>query len=388
MGNIYQNASIVIVAASSPNPHTSFLGPRNSEWLSKPMRFSRKDGSEGKVRFRRRPTLASPLEQGGNEPPFTMSWATLKRIGPLYSRAWCFQETFLAKRALHFTPGAIIFECKTHQRSESQSPPYISTIEGTFGTVTEEEKWEYIVKSYSSLSLTYNKDKLPAISGIATLVGSKKKDQYLAGLWQSSLLKSLLWHPINGASTSVLTSASYIAPSWSWASINRGIAWNPIREPKFLATILEARCVTAGQSPYGEVSAGRIVLQGRLAPVMISSPSSNADYEVYYLSPNGKKSSKKWFNSDGRLAEYQFITRSGSKEKSARRAKHGDEFPASDMPAWFFCVAETSWANYGTIGLLLGLSEMEDGAYERLACVSNLSKDWYKIGKEITISIL
>jgi hypothetical protein len=390
MGDIYKNASIVIVAASSPNPQTSFLGPRNPEWLGKPLRFTRKDGSEGEIRFRRRHLLASPLEQGGNEPPFTRSWASLKRIGPLYSRAWCFQETFLAKRTLHCTPGAMVFECKTHQRSESQSPPYASTIEGTFGSpVTAEEKWEYIVDCYSRRELTYNKDKLPAISGIAALVGFEMKDQYLAGLWQSSLLKNLLWHPIGGASASVLTSAEYIAPSWSWASINRGIAWNPVREPKFLATVLEARCLSKGRNIYGEVSGGRIVLRGRLAPVMISPPSTNADYEVYYLSSNGKTSSKKaWFNSDGRLAEYEFLTSSGFKEKSVRRTRHGDAFPASDMPAWFFCVAETGWANFGTIGLLLGLSEMEVGAYERLACVSNLSKDWYKIGKEVTVTIL
>jgi hypothetical protein len=40
------------------------------------------------------------------------------------------------------------------------------------------------------------------------------------------------------------------------------------------------------------------------------------------------------------------------------------------------------------MGLLLGLSETEERAYERLACVSNLSKDWYKIGKEVPVTIL
>jgi hypothetical protein len=118
------------------------------------------------------------------------------------------------------------------------------------------------------------------------------------------------------------------------------------RHLKILAAVMEASCLTRGRNPYGEVSGGRIVLRGRLAPVMISPPSTNADYEIYYHSENDKMSSKAWCNSDGRLAEYEFLTSSGHKEKSLRRARLGDAFPASDMPASFFCVAETGCANF------------------------------------------
>jgi len=71
-------------------------------------------------------------------------------------------------------------------------------------------------------------DKLAAISGLATafhqLLGD---DQYMAGLWKSCLLGSLLWRTEEGAVRNNVLNA----PSWSWLSIDGPVsygAWDSI----------------------------------------------------------------------------------------------------------------------------------------------------------------
>jgi hypothetical protein len=109
MGMVYGRAFVVLCAASSPNPQTSFLGQRDEMWLPKMFEFETVQGDNVPIMVRQRHLLAAPLGQGSYEPPFTSAWASLKPVGPLYKRGWCFQETFLATRILHFAPGAIIF---------------------------------------------------------------------------------------------------------------------------------------------------------------------------------------------------------------------------------------------------------------------------------------
>jgi hypothetical protein len=51
--------------------------------------------------------------------------------------------------------------------------------------------WEKILLRYSRCKLTYNDDKLPALSGIATVYGKITGDRYVAGLWERSC--PLVW---------------------------------------------------------------------------------------------------------------------------------------------------------------------------------------------------
>jgi hypothetical protein len=76
--------------------------------------------------------------------------------------------------------------------------------------------WFDIVQNYSSRTLSYQSDKLMAISGAARqmhdLLG---KDRYLAGLWESRLHRGLAWQ----TGHSRTRQKDYQAPSWSWASM-------------------------------------------------------------------------------------------------------------------------------------------------------------------------
>lgn len=79
--------------------------------------------------------------------------------------------------------------------------------------------------SYFPLRLTRPWDRLPALSGLAEgklrhiLSTAKVQLQCLAGLWAPGLARDPCWR-LSGADGVV--SEEYIAPSWSWASVQAG----------------------------------------------------------------------------------------------------------------------------------------------------------------------
>lgn len=89
---------------------------------------------------------------------------------PLSSRAWALQERQLAPRNLHFGVSDIIWECRTKCASETfpEALPKSLSHHETFILIHEIGKpWEEIAFLYSSASLTYRRDKLAALAGIA-----------------------------------------------------------------------------------------------------------------------------------------------------------------------------------------------------------------------------
>ena len=52
--------------------------------------------------------------------------------------------------------------------------------------------WENLVIIYSRGQLTYSKDKLAALSGVASELQAITGDHYLAGMWKGDLLRQLL----------------------------------------------------------------------------------------------------------------------------------------------------------------------------------------------------
>jgi len=55
-----------------------------------------------------------------------------------------------------------------------------------------------------------------ALSGIVRKVQAQRYDDCLAGLWGRKMETELLWHVREPS----LQPAVYVAPSWSWASLN------------------------------------------------------------------------------------------------------------------------------------------------------------------------
>lgn len=156
---------------------------------------------------------------------------------PLSTRAWVFQERFLAPRVLHFGLHQIYYECLGGDivsecfpgRSQVLNLPSLSEQLGpfTFDTSTTlEEEWGKIVESYSTRALSHNSDKLPAIAGVARQFAEKNHlAEYLAGFFHFHALTPLLWRVASRreefqvADSGLKPVGAYVAPSWSWAAL-------------------------------------------------------------------------------------------------------------------------------------------------------------------------
>lgn len=82
------------------------------------------------------------------------------------------------------------------------------------------------MQEYTSRSLTYEKDKLIALAGVAQELSRIWKDTYLVGIWRGDVNRQLLWAKdgildrITGSEIKATRPTQFRAPSWSWAAIN------------------------------------------------------------------------------------------------------------------------------------------------------------------------
>ena len=219
-------------------------------------------------------------------------WARKLIDQPLNRRCWVLQERILSPRVLHFGSEQLFWECQqfvaceTYHRClpaslrqntlidiktlqlgdelqddrwpakyvlqdlraatwtkrlwyalKAMFQPTIHqevTLHATKKSASVYRDWDAVVELYSMQFLTYEKDKLVAISGIANSISKLEPpgaptNGYLSGLWQSSLPAYLLWitdenessggGPRGAERLTPKKIYEYVAPSWSWASI-------------------------------------------------------------------------------------------------------------------------------------------------------------------------
>lgn len=138
---------------------------------------------------------------------------------PLSTRGCCFQESFLPRRTLHFTHREVFWECDERLASES----FPSTIPSWAANRMQLKKqpltldtWAKVVDEYSTRQLTFSKDKLVAVSGLAKIFELEMKDDYVFGLWKRDIEEQLCWN----AKFPAQQFSPPTAPSWSWASLD------------------------------------------------------------------------------------------------------------------------------------------------------------------------
>lgn len=101
------------------------------------------------------------------------------------------------------------------------------------------------------------RDKLPALSGIASDFQKLTGSDYLAGLWKDDLPRALTWYI--GYSNSQPPYLDYIAPSWTWTSNPNPVTFLLSNYSFDFTADLEIRhskIILTGANPYGEVTYG------------------------------------------------------------------------------------------------------------------------------------
>ena len=167
------------------------------------------------------------------------------------SRGWVFQERLLAPRVAHFTDKQVVWECRQGAKAEllypSDHPEHFHhSLQQRLATLLDKDDcltakdilhfWRWVVQLYSQTVTTFERDRLFAMAGIASLFQNYLWEQvkvpvkrgYVVGMWKQDLEFHLGWvaddrNYLNGKALANLESARpqlYRAPSWSWASVN------------------------------------------------------------------------------------------------------------------------------------------------------------------------
>ena len=167
------------------------------------------------------------------------------------------------------------WECKSLKMTESGITPIGLGTERLDSKLTSKH-WDMVVQDYTCRALSQEKDKLPALSGLARAFFNQFGDDYLAGLWKSTLVRGLLWGtgPLSGEGRKIDCSrpSTYRAPSWSWASVEGNVstfagpsnAASPQPFENQYTELLDHDVRVVGFDVFGQVSWGMIVLRGPL----------------------------------------------------------------------------------------------------------------------------
>lgn len=120
------------------------------------------------------------------------------------------------------------------------------------------------MRPYNDLLLSEPTDRLPAIAAIAQRFAQRNPDdEYVCGLWKNSIHRGLLlgFRPDESVTgphidygPCAMAQSNYIAPSWSWASVQGRVGGNLPVSPVAKLTSVNLRYVDNDQ--FGRVGPG------------------------------------------------------------------------------------------------------------------------------------
>ena len=203
---------------------------------------------------------------------------------PLSKRGWCLQERLLSPRVLYFTKQELVWECETTWSFEDSLR---ATVERKLNSGDSHpqnitaiyDAWFSIIRTFTDARLTRYTDRLAALSGLADAFFNKlPNEEYMAGLWKGDIIRGLLWAK-NGSNPRLLqTLPAYLAPSWSWASVDGPVFYPPIKITPESPSLVDVKVTVTGLDPLGEVTSGYLLLRGRLQSVRRGRPVASGSY--------------------------------------------------------------------------------------------------------------
>ncbi|KAK0099601.1 hypothetical protein ONS96_008101 [Cadophora gregata f. sp. sojae] len=293
MANIYSNSYITIAATSASDSHRGLFTDRwtrswgnNSIKIPVDAHHVATSANDHKDEIFVRPRLHLAHNRFCN----MENAMDHTEDAPLLTRAWAFQERLLPSRTLHFHAEELIWECKSAVQCECQSLDRTFSFEQTgmegwlknfvTGSLHANHSvdelghvWLDLVSEFGALRLTHEKDRLPALSGMASKFSDKCLGNYVAGIWEHDMARGLLFitSPLdNSQSAPTALPSSPSVPSWSWASVYlRGsmisyghiLAGGFVQDASFQVLIMDVK--RSGNNPFSWVEHGSLRVKGR-----------------------------------------------------------------------------------------------------------------------------
>ena len=283
MAEVYQNAHVTICVLTSPkSAHGIFSRlPATNELMNH--------------------GVAIPV--GGNDvvtaqlykPKATESLFNLDREAPLNMRAWCLQESVMSRRIIYFGSTQIYWGCCQGFKAADEVPgPSLFLNAGSGPTTLNDafiasqrqplpfhgrllqdllHKYYSLVRQYTARKITFDKDKLSALSGLARRLHPIIGGDYIAGIWTVDVAQGILWSAADSTGAGIRPVQPFRAPSWSWVATNDPVYVRKLFKPKELTQckvntieLVNYELVPKDKSvPYGEVVSGFIVVRGPTA---------------------------------------------------------------------------------------------------------------------------
>jgi hypothetical protein len=273
----------------------------------------------------------------------------------LATRAWALQEKLLPPRTIHLGDRGAFWECRHTIANEYLPDGFTKRLgSGLLQTMARTEHlqswWAEVVRLFTSADLTFARDKLPALSGIAKRIHGQKGGQYLAGLWRDERIEAqLCWR----VTSPRIRPTEWRAPSWSWASVDGPIVYTPTQPgicDDTYAHVVDASVTPLAGDIFGQLSAGTLriecanIILGRVAgsekvlvqgideefqwPIFLDASDEHRllqDFEVYLLplvggeegSGSRKHGETEWYRP--KLVQGMVLCRTGSVAGEFRR---------------------------------------------------------------------
>ncbi|KAF4633522.1 hypothetical protein G7Y89_g4605 [Cudoniella acicularis] len=191
MGYVYERSWLNIAASAAEDGRTGFFSGRITATNQGPVKVQ----------------INWPSHRSGKYLCVPFRFKTkISREEPLGQRSWVYQERQLSPRTLHFTKSQLYWECLEHDACEmlpfglpktphawgGQAWKSLSKESGSLQRVTYSRSpdstldayglWDKIFIAYTTGNLTYNSDKLVALSGVAQKLQPQIQTDYLVSL--------------------------------------------------------------------------------------------------------------------------------------------------------------------------------------------------------------
>lgn len=305
MASIYQNSYLTIAATAAKDGSEGLFKPRDVDTFC--VEISEPQSSDQSVTLRaRRGRKHTCLQSMGPED------GRGEDSEPLMERAWVYQERLLSRRFLHFASDEMIWECRqtsdcecgllyrdspTRLILEEQGQRDVSLLSNRSvfeelasgkgrETGVETQRWYQLITTYASLNITKDEDRLPAFSGIASTIVNAQ--DYMAGIRKNHTVEDLLW--VTVSSTNPRRSQSYLAPTWSWASLIGGIAYGTTARPysydnslvlpnyRTWIDLIDIFTVKSTVDPFGKVKEAELRVRGYSLDARLSKRDRRAEF--------------------------------------------------------------------------------------------------------------
>jgi hypothetical protein len=201
------------------------------------------------------------------------------------------RERFISSRIVHFAKEQVIWDCQENVACE-QNPEEVRywkdgaafnifttpkaslrLLSSTESVSKAQGKWASIVMAYSRSQLSFLKDKVIAVSGLAKLGAELWNDEYCAGLWRKSIELQLCWW-CDSVQPPPNKDTPLRSPSWSWLSLDGPVGCTQTQEydgdaydQVLHATVTDVSLKHTMSKSAGEIISGYLYLRGFLNPV-------------------------------------------------------------------------------------------------------------------------